>query len=59
MIGEPNEEAIPDTQVQETSGYEHLRTIGPTNDMLLTEILAELKKINLHLSLVTDEELSS
>ncbi len=57
MIVEPNEEAVPESQVQESSGYEHLRTISPTNDMLLAEILSELKKMNLHLSLITDEEL--
>lgn len=58
MIGEPNEEAIPETQVQETSGYEHVRTISPTTDMLLSEILDQLKKMNTQLSLITDEELS-
>lgn len=58
MIGEPNEEAIPETQVQETSGYEHVRTISPTTNMLLSEILDQLKKMNTQLSLITDEELS-
>lgn len=57
MIGAQNQEAIPESQVQITSGYEHLRTISPTNEMLLTEILNELRKMNTQLSLITDEEI--
>lgn len=57
MIGSPNEEAVSEAQVQSVSGHEHLRTIDPTNTILLKEILAELKKISTQMSFVTDEEL--
>jgi len=57
MIAEPNEEAIPESQVQEQNGKEHVRTIDPINTQLLIEILAELKNMNTQLSLITDEEL--
>lgn len=56
MIGEPNEEAIPESQVQERNQQEHIRVFDPTNNLILREILAELKLMNLHLASITDEE---
>lgn len=57
MIGSPNEEAIPESQVQTTSGYEQIRVIDPLAIDLLQQILEQLKNINTQLSFVTEEEL--
>lgn len=46
MIGEPNEEAIPESQVQIRNGQENHRVYDPTNNALLQDILQELKDLH-------------
>lgn len=40
------------------NGQTHVRGYDPTSHRLLTDILNELKKISLHLSIITDEEIN-
>ena len=45
-----------DDELQVRNGQDHTRVYDPTNDMLLVEILNELKKMNQQLQFITDEE---
>lgn len=57
MIGEPNEEAIPESQVQERLGEEFIRVYSPDLVDLIEQLLDEQKKTNLYLSAILGEEL--
>ena len=45
-----------DDELQVRNAQDHARVYDPTNDMLLVEILNELKKMNQQLQFITDEE---
>jgi DNA-binding transcriptional MerR regulator len=57
MIGEPNEEAIPESQVVERNNQEHHRVYDPTNNALLQEILEELKDLNYTIKKINNMEI--
>jgi len=44
-------------QSQERGGQDHVRTFDPEARILLGEILAEIKIMNIQLQLITDEEI--
>jgi hypothetical protein len=46
MIAEPNEEAIPESQVQVLNGEETHRTYSPSENYLLQELLEEMKALH-------------
>ena len=46
----------PDAEAQTRNGQKHTRVYDPTSEMILVEILNELKKMNQQLQFITDEE---
>jgi hypothetical protein len=44
------------SEVQEINDQKHQRTFAPEENILLTQILKELKQIRQHLEIITDEE---
>ena len=49
----------PQDELQERNGQEHERVFDPESYILLGEIFQELKKMNLQLQLITDEDVSN
>lgn len=57
MIGEPNEEAIPESQIQEMNNQENVRVYDSTNNGLLQEILQEIKDLHHTIKLINNMEI--
>lgn len=47
----------PEDEIQERNGQKHERVFDPESYILLGEILEELRKMNLQLQLITDEDI--
>ena len=50
---------ITDDVILDSNEGDNIRTSNPTQEQLLTSILKEMKKMNLHLSILTDTHISN